>query len=71
VSGAKGTAPDSLRQAVLRADLQFRAGALHAQFSPQLHLGPQVQGWQAHCFFSHGLVIGWFLCCPTIGRLNI
>ena len=48
---SQGHGSGQLGQAALCADLQLRAGALHAQFSPQLHLGPQVQGWQAHCFF--------------------
>lgn len=50
-------APDGSDQAALCSRCYFCAGPLHAQFSPQLHFGPQVQGSQAHCFFSHWSVI--------------
>jgi len=49
---------------------QRRAGALHAQLSPQAHFGPQVQGRHAQFLLEHGFVISSFLSSPVIRTIE-
>ena len=50
--------------------LQRLFGALQAQVAPQVHFGPQVQGWQEHCLLAHSLVISRLLLRPFIRTLK-
>jgi cytochrome b len=43
---------------------------LQAQVAPQVHFGPQVQGWQEHCRLAHWLVISRLLLRPLIRTLK-
>jgi hypothetical protein len=52
------------------SELQRLFGALQAQVTPQVHFGPQVQGWQEHCWLAHGLVISRLLLRPFIRTLK-